>query len=349
MKKNLLLLIGLSPLVLNAQITINSSHLPTVGHSFVDAIDDTYSAPILPGGANQNWNYTSLQNLDQDTTTFIAAATTPYGPSYYPSSNMAIHTPEDSLYLYVTTNTGGLYIDGYYFYTSQAPFGQNAISFSPSYLFIPTPFTYLDTQTSYYKYVIDIDTALPYIRFVHQVNQAFVGDGYGALQLPTATYPNTLRIKATETIIDSLLADTIGNGSYFMIDPPTVSQQSNYYWLQAAQPVILLTISADSLGTTGESSSYVLSSTTSVQEPQPETKANVNVYPNPAGGLVNVTLLKEGTSNTIFRLFDMQGRVIRETSLEGIQQYGFYVNHLERGVYLWSIDDAGAQGKLVVE
>jgi hypothetical protein len=37
----------------------------------------------------------------------------------------------------------------------------------------------------------------------------------------------------------------------------------------------------------------------------------------------------------------MQGRVIREM-LEGIQQYGFYVNHLERGVYLWSIDDAGA-------
>jgi len=349
MKKILLLLIALTPLLLNAQITITSSHLPVAGQSFVDAVDDTYNAPILLGGANQNWNYTTLQNLEQDTTAFVSAATTPYGPTYFPSSNLAIHTPEDSLYLYITTNTNGLYIDGYYFYTSQAPFGQNAIPFSPSYLFIPTPFTYLDTQTSFYKYVIDIDTALPYLRFVHQVNQAIVGDGYGALQLPNATYSNTLRVKSTETTFDSLLADTIGNGTYFLIDPPTVSQLSSYYWLQAAQPVILLTLASDSLGFMCDRSSYVLSSTTSVQEPQPETKVNVNVYPNPASGLVNVSLLYEGTSNTVFRLFDLSGRVIRETSLEGIQQYGFYVNHLERGVYLWTIDDAGVQGKLVVE
>lgn len=349
MKKLVLFSICLVPLLLQGQITINSSHLPVAGQVFVNAIDDTYNAPLLPGGASQTWNYTGLLNLDQDTTAFLNAAATPYGPSDFPSSNLAIHTPADSMYLYASTNTGGLSIDGYYFYTSSPPFGQNAIPFNPSYLFIPTPFTYLDTQSSYYKYVIDIDTALPYIRFVHQVNQAFVGDGYGTLQLPTATYANTLRIKATETIIDSLLADTTGNGTYFMIDPPSVTQLSNYYWVQAAQPILLLSIASDSLGVTGNNSSYNLASTTSVQEPSPVSTANVHIYPNPASGLVNVTLLKEGTSNTVFRLFDVQGRVIRETPLEGMRQYGFYVNQLERGVYLWTVDEAGAQGKLVVE
>ncbi len=348
MKKILFLLITLTPLLLNAQITITSSHLPFAGQTYVNANDDTYSATIPPGGANQTWNYTGLLNTELDTTAFLSAAATPYASSF-PGSNLAIYTMSDSLYLYLTTNTNGLYIDGYYFNNANPPFGQNAIPFNPSNLFVPTPFTYQDTRTNTYKYVIDIDSVLPHLRFVHHVEQSFLGDGYGTLQLPSATYNNTLRIKSTELQMDSLLFDTIGNGSYFLIDPPVVSQHSSFLWFRASQPSLLLNLASDSLGIIGENSSYLYASATSVQETPAQKATNVRVYPNPARDFVQVSLLKEGDRNTLFRLSDIQGRVIRETSLEGMSQYAFYVNHLSAGVYIWSVPALNAQGRLIVE
>ncbi len=348
MKKFLSALVFLIPALLKAQITITGSHLPFTGQTYINAEDDTYNAAIPAGGAAQTWNYTGLLSLDYDTVSFLNATNTPYGPSHYPSSNMAIHTPEDSMYIYISTNSGGLYLDGYYFYTSQPPFGQNAIPFTPSYLFIPTPFTYQDTRNSFYKYVIDIDTALPHIRFVHHVNLEYNGDGYGTLQLPGATYNNTLRIKHTETTIDSLLADTIGNGSYFLVDPPTLEQNSSYQWLQAAQPALLLTINSDSIGTTGQFSSYLSSSLTSVDDHTVTSAPGVSVFPNPASDFVRVDLPEPGGSDSFFRLCDMQGRLVRETALEGISGYGFWVNTLPAGVYMWNISGTVQCGRLVI-
>lgn len=349
MKKIILFLLLVLPVLTNAQITINSSHLPSAGQSWVEAYDDNYSAPMLLGGAAQNWNYSGLLTQGYDTTTFISAAATPYGPTNFPGSNLAIHNPDDSLYIYVTKNTSGLYIDGYYFYTAQPPFGVNAIPFIPHGLFLPTPFTYNDTRSNTYKYVIDIDTALPYIRFVHQVNQDFLADGYGALQLPNATYNNTLRVRNTELTIDSLLIDTLGNGNYFSLSTPTLEQKVSYNWFRTNQPAFLLSIDADSLGNTATRSNYMYLNTTSVQELPVAAASPVRVYPNPSNNLVQVLLEQSGNENNIFRLCDVSGRVIRETSLEGINQLSFYVNKLAAGTYFWSISGLNAQGKLMVE
>ncbi len=349
MKKILLFVLLFSSQLIVAQITINSTHLPTAGQTWIEAVDEFYNAPITPGGANQVWNYSSLLTTTIDTTQLVTAASTPYGASDYPASNLAILQAEDSTYLYITSGTSGLYLDGYYFYNVEPPFGQNKIAFSPAYRFVPTPFTYLDNYISNYKYVIDVDTALPYIRFVHYVDVNFLCDGYGSLQLPGVTHPNTLRIKQTETSIDSLLADTAGNGNYFSFSPPSVEQTTSYRWFKASQPSIVLTLEADSAGTLCNRSTYMYNSfTTSVGE-IPSTTATVNVFPNPTTALVNVVLPQEGTQDDIFQLFDINGKVIRETSLKGIKQYSFYVNNLQSGVYLWSIPGMQSQGKIIVD
>ena len=349
MKKILLLVLIIYSIQASAQITINSTHLPPAGQTWIEAVDEFYNAAITPGGANQTWNYVGLLTTSLDTTSLLTAASTPYGASDFPSSNLAIHQEEDSSYLYVTSNISGLYLDGYYFYTVEPPFGQNAISFAPTYRFVPTPFTYLDNYNSMYKYVIDIDTALPYIRFVHQVNISFLCDGYGTLQLPGVTHANTLRTKQTEIITDSLLADTAGNGIYFSFSPPSIEQNTLYRWFKGSQPTIVLTLEADSAGTQCSRSSYMYNwFTTSVGE-NPSATTTVHVFPNPTSNLVNVSLPQEGTKDEIFQLCDITGKVIRETPLKGMKQYSFYVNNLQSGVYLWTVNSLNASGKLVVE
>ncbi|MBK7966262.1 MAG: T9SS type A sorting domain-containing protein [Bacteroidetes bacterium] len=348
MKKILLILLLLSNQLLFGQITINSSNLPTAGQTWIEASDEFYNANITPGGANQTWNYTGLLTTTIDTTILLTSASTPYGASDYPASNLAIHQAEDSTYLYITSSASGFYLDGYYFYNAQPPFGQNKFAFSPTYRFVPTPFTYLDNYLSTYKYVIDIDTALPYIRFVHQVNVNFLCDGYGALQLPGVTHPNTLRIKQTETSIDSLLADTAGNGNYFSFSPPTVEQTTSYRWFKATQPSIVLTLEADSAGTQCNRSTYMYNFITSVTE-TPFIEVKVSVFPNPTSNLVHVLLPQEGSQKDVFQLCDINGKVIRETSLKGMKQYSFYVNNLQSGVYMWTVNSLNTSGKLVVE
>lgn len=349
MKKFLLLILLLSGQSANAQITINNTLFPSAGQTWIEAVDEFYSAPITPGGANQLWNYSGLFTTSLDTTNFLTSASTPFGSFNYPASNLAIQREEDSAYFFLTSNVSGLYLDGYYFYNTQPPFGQNKIPFSPAYRFIPAPFTYLTNYVSTYKYVIDIDTALPHIRIVHHVEVNFLCDGYGSLQLPGNTYPATLRAKQTEMAIDSLLADTVGNGSYFSVSPPTLEQKTSYRWFNGAQPFIILTLEADSAGTQCNRSSYLYNYfTTSVGENLPGVNT-VHVFPNPVRSLLNVSLPQEGTAKDVFQLYDVTGKVIRETSLKGIKQYSFYTDYLQRGVYFWTVNSLSVSGKLVVE
>jgi len=350
MKKHLLLCLIVCSTTLSAQITINNSHLPIPGQTWINALDEFYTAAVTPGGANQTWNYSALLTTSFDTTVFLNAANTPYGASNFPSSTMAIHQPGDSMYLYLTTGANGLDLDGYYFYSLEPPFGQNAIPFVPANRFVPTPFTYQNTLNTFYRYVVDIDTALPYIRFIHYVDVSHNADGYGTLQLPGVTHTNTLRMKTVEVTYDSLMADTAGNGNYFLFNSPSVEQTTSYKWFRASNPSIVLTIDADSAGTMATQSSYLYNSfTTSIGETPASSGPIVNVFPNPANDRVNVILEKEGKLNHIFQLTDTRGRVIRETSLEGIQHYSFYVNNLESGVYLWKVTGLNEQGKLIVQ
>ena len=237
-------------------------------------------------------------------------------------------------------------MNGVRYFGQAAPFGVSKVVFNPANLYLPTPFTYGNTQNSYYRFVVDVDTALPYFRLVHRVNQTFNGDGWGSLTLPNATYPNTLRVKNVQTVYDSLSTDVLGLGFYIPVSS-TASQTTNYYWLRTQQPAMVLSIVADSLGNNGVSADFFEGSAiTGLPDHTAQEKANVSVYPNPATELVTVSLPAPGTQQSVFRLTDVTGRVIRETSLEGILQYAFYVKNLEKGVYLWSVESSS--GRLIV-
>lgn len=350
MKKIFLLFAFLLPILLQAQITITTNQLPYAGLGYVNANDTSFILPnFTVGGANQTWNFSAvLTNDQQDTAGWTTAVGTPYTADF-PTSNLASDNQTDSIYSYYTSNANGFYLNGFRAYGSNTPFSVNKIVMNPAYLFMPVPFTFGDTQSSYFRFVIDVDTALPYYRLVHRVNQTFNVPAYGSLQLPNATYPNTICVKNVQTSFDSISIDVTGLGLYIPVSS-SASQLTNYYWARTAQPSIVLTIVADSLGNNTETASYFEgTAVTGIESPTVPQDPNVTVYPNPASDLVYVNLPQPGNATTVFRLTDVQGRVVRETSLEGIQQYGFYVNRLPVGMYLWTIEELGATGKLIVK
>lgn len=348
MKKTLLFLVALAASgLLQAQITVTTAQLPYAGLGYVNAVDTSFTGPIPAGGVSQSWNFSTLLTQDDtDTLGWTTASSTPY-TSDFPSSNLASHSANDSIYVYFTSNANGFYMNGVRYYGQAAPFGVSKVVFNPANLYLPVPFTYGSSQSSYYRFVVDVDTALPYFRLIHRVNQTHNGDGWGSLALPNATYPNTLRVKNVQTTYDSLLTDVLGLGFYIPVSS-TASQTTNYYWLRTQQPAMILSVIADSLGNNGVSADYFEgSAVTGIETPGNGTVTNVDVYPNPATDLVTVSLPRTGTAASLFRLTDVAGRVVRETMLEGIQQYGFYVNHLQPGLYLWNVE--GCSGRLMVK
>ncbi len=229
------------------------------------------------------------------------------------------------MFIYATANATGLYTDGFYFYGSQPPFGINALSFEASNVLVPAPFTFNDLLNHTGRYVVDIDTGLPYLRITHTTLQTFTGDGWGSLVLPNASYPNTLRMKIQELSHDSLLIDTAGLGNYFLIQPPDISQLTNYYWMRNGQPGLLLNISADSLGITGNRSSYLLAYTAGLPETVSQPAGpGVQVFPNPASEKVTVLLREPPSGKTVFSLYDLTGRTLRQQSMAGLQHYSFF-------------------------
>lgn len=348
MKKILLIALLLFPCFLRAQITINQSAFPVAGTTYVNATDTAYSAAITAGGASQTWNYSSLLNTRQDTSGWVAASSTPYA-STFPSSTLASFSAKDSMYSYFSGNSTGFYADGFYSYASGGLIaGQTSVQFSPSYLYIPTPFTYNNTRITYTRLQIDVDTGIPYLRLIERINLNFLCDGYGTLNLPNASYSNTIRIKDIETTYDTLKADPTGTGLFYATVNTSASQTTNYRWVRATNPALLLTIQADSLGTTATQSSYFKSTATGINT---ITKSeNTIVYPNPANDYLQFNLPETAAEGTLISIYNLEGKLIRQTNISGLDAYGFYVTKMEAGSYIYTIENQNSkqQGRFVV-
>lgn len=335
-----------------SQITFTQADLPLAGSSYLMAADYGYSGTVPAGGAMQNWDFSNLLNNQTDTFGFQAAAGTPYA-SNFANANLASHSVADSAWIYFQSNANGLYVDGTYLYgTAGGMFGglNGAIDLNPNLCYAPTPFTYTNTRLETGRIVVDIDTALPYIRIILRIDQTFTADGYGSLILPNSTYPNTLRIKETQLTSDTFLIDVLGLGFYVPVS--NSQEQSTYYrWYRNGQPSYLLGLSADSLGQQADQSEFLLGgSTVGLNEPLSTLNPGSQLYPNPAKDYVQLKIANPG-EDLRFRLSDMSGRVVREKDISGMNAYGFYVNQLPAGMYVWTIEGSGRleQGKVVIQ
>ena len=249
MKQLYLLLIILLPTCSIAQ-TLMQSDLPFAGLVWTSGVDSNYNAPISAGGAGQSWDYSNLQTDVVDTSGFQDAAGTPYAGTF-PGANLAAHKISTDEWSYFSAASTGFYING--FVT-----GAFEIVFSPRQMYVPVPFSFGDMATDISRVVIDTTIDTLSAQTILNFHADFVADGNGSLITPTATYPSTLRVKETLLQTDSFLVDITGTGNYILFGS-SQTQTTYYRWFQHGGTAnYILGIDADSLGTTGTRSDYVL-------------------------------------------------------------------------------------------
>ncbi len=327
----------------SGQITIMQSDLPQVGWGFIQGVDTAYNAAVPPGGANQNWNYASLQVNQQDSLLFLSATGTPYA-SQFPIANLAGNNPQTGFWAYFLSNASGFYINGAY----DGGFG---IELDPMQMLIPVPFTYQDTYTGYFRFQIDTTFTIPPntypARIVQYTFNDIEADGYGSLTLPNGTFNNTLRLKTTTLQIDSIYVD-LGLG----LQPlpgyvPTQTQQTNFKWLQNGGGTLLLELEADSLGQTADRSNFLLQFVIVGMHGHAEGKA-IPAYPNPA---VDEVILGFAHGTTYVSVFDHSGSLVKSSRYSAGQTLALPVGKLRAGGYHYLVQpEAGKprSGKFVV-
>src|SRR5438552_886883 len=111
MNKLYFLLLPLLPFIAISQPTITQSDLPGAYSGWRTARDTNYTASVPTGGANVTWNYSGLQQVEIDSTGFIAPTGTPYA-SIFPTANLAAFDWKMGNWSYWDNNSAGLYING---------------------------------------------------------------------------------------------------------------------------------------------------------------------------------------------------------------------------------------------
>jgi len=332
-------------LLASAQITVTSSDLPAAGLSFVFVTDDTSTFAIPSGGMSQTWNFSTLGNLYEDTTSFINAAGTPH-TALFPTANLAAYNPYDSNYTYFTSNTSGFYVNGN---TDTTGTGSMPI-FNPALLVLPTPFTYNDTRNYSSRLelnFIDNSTGTPIpIKFVEVTVSDFLCDGFGSLTTPAGSYTNTLRIKISETAYDSIYAD-IGLG-YMLVGDDSLKSTS-YRWVGPGPAAYLMSMETDSAATSIVSTQYLSAFTVGINGTV-ASKNQIKAYPNPA--IDHVRFEFDNNTNDPLKLEVMNelGQSIYNESLRAVSKHNLNVSTLPNGVYYFNITTNGRQesGKFIV-
>ncbi|MFN8165037.1 MAG: T9SS type A sorting domain-containing protein [Bacteroidia bacterium] len=335
MKKLYALFLLLFPLLGFGQ-TVTTADLPYNGQAFFMGTDSTYVVPMLPGGSGASWDYSGLQNLETDTVGFGPAAGTPYASSF-PAATLCGHKIWTNDYSYFHGNSSGFYIDGFANLTTTFAYIQ------PS-MYFPVPLSYGNTVTNYGYISIDTVYLSQNVRVRLSSFETFNADGSGTLILPSGTFNNVLRTKETILVYDSMSID-IGGGIYVPLSQ-SAQQTSRYmFMLPGHDPVLLLSLEADSLGNTTSSSSYFITSFNGISSPV--TKAE-SVYPNPAASTLNLSITDQLASSSL-EVFDENGKLIlKKENLT--QSESLPVANLANGTYYYQINTAGKlrKGSFVV-
>lgn len=191
-----LMLMGLSSF---AQITIDSDNVISVGDTRYMATDSSPDASIAPGngGANQVWDFSTLNSESIETLEFIDPAETPY-TSDFPDANIAFTVFGG--YGYLLNSPTGLYLQG---------FGQDGGTLELDELWAEWPMEYENTFGWEFQLdTIVVNTFIPLpgadiIRYKKDTANISEVDGWGSLNTPIGNY-DALRVKNTASSIDSV-------------------------------------------------------------------------------------------------------------------------------------------------
>ena len=336
--------LAFSSMNMSAQITVTDTDLMSVGDIIYQAYDDAPASAISLGntGANQTWDFSTLQVQEYDTTVFIDPVGTPFSSSH-PTANLCIE--DDGGYLYINKNPQGLSLVGF----DNFPYPQ---------LILPLPLTYGANTTVGPVTIMDsvmVNAFLPdsmaifitmglaqqidSIKILIESSTEFNVDAYGDVIIPMGTF-DALRVKTDDvTTTDYFVycSDTIfGNGSWYsmpaVIAPSEVEITSSYSWWTNNPSIkfVLVQIEVDSVGG--------INAVDFMHSPSPSlvndlSTNNFNIYPIPATN--NLTIETQNNELTSFDFVDVSGKVILKK--EFTQSTNLDVSDFSKGIYFLNL------------
>jgi hypothetical protein len=354
---------------LSSQITVTDLNIASIGDTLYEAHDTMPGTSIGPGsaGANQVWDFSTLQAHFVDTTIVIDPSTTPYG-SMHPTADICI-MDEDG-HMYIDKSTSGITL-----------VGQEKVPMS--FLFLPLPLTYGLTQAATPSMMEDsvffndsqktpghplsdvavttasmgTITSIDSIGFSSSFGLAFNCDAYGQLTLPNGGTYDALRL-----IIDNIMT-TKGSVHYnnaWHVMPDFVASlmggsatdtfiETNYQWWTNNPNVkfMLAELTPESLTQTGEVS-YHNGPAPSSSDIIELNDNDISVFPNPSSYQLNIKM------NTIMqdaelKLTALDGRIVIHEIISGSTNLDLL--DLSKGTYILNISTEKGQlhKKVVVE
>ena len=229
--------------IASAQITVTQSDFASVGTTIILANDSVVPGSIAVGGTGmQTWDFTALQLDDIDTLEFVDPATTPNG-SLFTSSNLAIETPGQVIY--VNSASNGIFIKGL-----SGDFLNVGTALSVSLIQDQTQIEFPSTNGDSFTDFAFADSTVEdtftgifdSIRVKREINVTSNIDAYGTMMAPAGTY-QTIRQFRTEITLDSVWSYSQFLGWQFL--QQIVDTTRVYSWIANGEDYPVMEINVD--------------------------------------------------------------------------------------------------------
>jgi PKD repeat protein len=210
-------------LPITAQISLNQSDIPTAGSAVIMAEASTTGVSPGSAGSNQTWDFSALDTIQIDTTTYITPAEAPNSDDF-PMTNLVSYNQGGYFYNYVTSSAlwglGGA-ID------FAEPGNFVSIYFDPMSKQMVFPTTYGTTFSDSTNIDIIIEDPEGAFRTKTVQKSEFEVDGYGTVITPSGSF-DALRMVVKRESIDSTWFELFGE---WMLISSATSNDTTYNFL----------------------------------------------------------------------------------------------------------------------
>jgi hypothetical protein len=349
MKKSIQLFVLFSLFIskgINAQISITSANMPLSGDTIGYSNCATSSINYTVTGANMYWNYDSLKSQSKGMYNYLAASKTPYAFYYTSASEYGLKIADSigtgtytfkNVFDFYKNSSASFETEGIGFEYSGFPLAAKYSDPDEIYTF---PLSYLDHDSTTYRFTIALGTTVYYGQHGYRINDV---DGWGYIKTPYDDSVACIRLVSTTYGKDSINYNGIG------FNFPDV--QRSYKWMSLTEKIPVLELDGTYTNNTfvptqaryRDSVSYVAGIETHVSNTE------VRVFPNPTSG--DLYVYTNSPDVSIINLYNVTGVLVASYKTNG-PVTTIATQNLPKGSYYYSISNkkAGqvATGKVIV-
>jgi hypothetical protein len=351
MRKVLILSLVLINSLIYAQITITTEDIGGPGAVFVMGNDEDATGQINLGnpGANQNWDFSTLDNDDIDTIRFHEPAGFPFWEEY-PEANILVEMDADSTYAYTKKTEDDYTVLGIVARNDMT--GIISLPMSPPLYMVDFPMNYQDTLEQNAEQIAVFDSPVPpadSVKIEVLTEDTRIVDAWGSLQLPWYTF-DVLRVDAITITQLTVYGKIFGN--WTILEQSIDTSFSYEFWTDhSLTGYILCTVDYDP--SSGEIDNVEYMSKFAIYVGQNELASGIKtvVYPVPANDMVNFQFGNEFSGK--IEISDLSGRMVMQKEIIRQSNVQVDIKKLKTGLYLWTAYDKNcdqiASDKIIIE